>query len=76
MLPGSPGGEEREARLRDIAEIHLQTGNVGKITIATCRVRFSDGSTLLIVSSNSYGLQDDEHAKLYGSKVCFPTQMD
>ncbi len=59
------GGQEREARLRDIGEIHLQTGNVGQNTIATCRLRFSDGSTLLIVSSNSYGLQDDEHAKLY-----------
>src|SRR5262249_29356199 len=59
------GGREWQARLRDIAEVHLQTGNIGENTIATCRLRFSDGTPLSILSSNSRGLQDASHDKLY-----------
>ena len=50
---------------RDIAEVHLQTGNVGRSTIATCRLTCADGSTVVIMSSNSSGLQDDALDKLY-----------
>ncbi|MFI5015287.1 MAG: hypothetical protein ACHQAY_23375 [Hyphomicrobiales bacterium] len=59
------GDEENEARLTDIAEVHLQTGNVGQDTIASCRIRFSDGSTVAIASSDSRGLEDDGQATLY-----------
>jgi hypothetical protein len=61
----SEGDQKREARLSDVAEVHLQTGNVGDNTIASCRLNFRDGETLLIASNNRRGLQDDEHDKLY-----------
>lgn len=63
------GGRDWQARLRDILEVHLQTGNVGENTIATCRPRFSDGSTLTIVSSTAKGLQDTAQDKLYAAFV-------
>ena len=59
------GGSEWQARLRDITEVHLQTGNVGENTIATCRLKFLDDTSLSILSSNSRGLQDASHDKLY-----------
>src|SRR5262249_44168457 len=59
------GGREWQSRLRDIAEVHLRTGNVGESTIATCRLRFADGSNVLITSGNSYGLQEDARDLLY-----------
>ena len=59
--------ERCEARLRDIAEVHLQTGSVGDNTIASCRLNFRDGETLLIASNNSRGLQDDEHDTRYAA---------
>lgn len=62
-------GREWQARLRDIAAVHLGTGNVGENTIASCRLRFSDGMTLLITSSNSYGLQADAQDRLYAEFV-------
>src|SRR5262249_54026242 len=63
------GGREWQTRLRDIAEVHLRTGNVGESTIATCRLKFAEGSTLLIASSNSYGLQEDARDRLYAAFV-------
>jgi hypothetical protein len=62
-------GREQQARLGDIAEIHLQTGSVGRNMIASCRLRCRDGSTLLIASNNGYGLQDDAHDKAYRAFV-------
>jgi hypothetical protein len=62
-------GREQQARLSDIAEVHLQTGSVGRNLIASCRLRFRDGSTLLIASNNGYGLQDDVHDKAYRAFV-------
>jgi hypothetical protein len=62
-------GQEQQARLGDIAEVHLQTGSVGRNLIASCRLRFRDGSTLLIASNNGYGLQDDVHDKAYRAFV-------
>lgn len=61
----SADDRQREARLRDIAEVHLQTGSIGQNIIASCRLRFRDGSTLLVASNNRYGLQDDAHDKAY-----------
>ncbi len=58
-------GRQRQARLSDIAEVHLQTGSIGQNTIASCRLRFHDGSTLLVASNNGYGLQDDTHDRVY-----------
>jgi hypothetical protein len=58
-------GQKREARLSDLAEVHLQTGNVGENTIASCRLNFRTGETLLIASNDGRGLQDDEQDKLY-----------
>jgi hypothetical protein len=58
-------GREQQARLSDIAEVHLQTGSVGHNMIASCRLRFHDGSTLLIASNNGSGLQDDAHDRAY-----------
>jgi len=63
------GGREWRARLRDVAEVHLRTGNIGESTIATCRLRFADGSTVLIASSNSHGLQDNARDRLYATFV-------
>lgn len=62
-------GREQQARLGDIAEVHLQTGSVGRNMIASCRLRFRDGSTFLIASNNGYGLQDDAHDKAYRAFV-------
>lgn len=62
-------GQEHVARLNDIAAVHLQTGNIGQNTIASCRLGFRDGSALLIASHNSNGLQDDLHDKLYADFV-------
>jgi len=62
-------GREWRARLRDVAEVHLGTGNVGESTIATCRLSFADGSTVLIASSNSHGLQEDARDRLYATFV-------
>ncbi len=45
-------GRESEASLREIAEVHLQTGSVGENTIASCRLTFGDGSTLLVASNS------------------------
>jgi hypothetical protein len=59
------GGREWQARLRDIATVHLRTGNIGEYTIATCRLSFSDATTLLITSANSRGLQNETQDKLY-----------
>jgi hypothetical protein len=58
-------GRQQQARLSDIAEVHLQTGSIGQNIIASCRLRFRDGSTLLVASNNGYGLQDDAHDKAY-----------
>jgi hypothetical protein len=62
-------GQEQQARLGDITEVHLQTGSVGRNMIASCRLRFRDGSTLLIASNNGYGSQDDAHDKAYRAFV-------
>jgi hypothetical protein len=62
-------GREQQAQLGDIAEVHLQTGSVGRNMIASCRLGFRDGSTLLIASNNGYGLQDDAHDKAYRAFV-------
>jgi hypothetical protein len=62
-------GRQQRARLSDIAEVHLQTGSVGQNIIASCRLRFHDGSTLLIASNNGYGLQDDAHDRDYRAFV-------
>lgn len=59
------GDKKREAQLGDIAGVHLQTGTIGENTIASCRLNFRAGSTLLITSNNDRGLQDDEHDRLY-----------
>jgi len=61
----SADDRQPEARLSDIAEVHLQTGSIGQNIIASCRLRFRDGSTLLVASNNGYGLQDDAHDKAY-----------
>jgi len=63
------GDREWQARLRDIAAVHLGTGNVGDNTIATCRLSFSDGVTLSITSANSHGLQNDTQDRLYAAFV-------
>jgi hypothetical protein len=63
------GGRDWQARLRDVTEVHLQTGRAGEITIATCRLQFADSSTLTIVSTNSKGLQDAAQDKLYAAFV-------
>jgi hypothetical protein len=62
-------GRQRQARLSDIAEVHLQTGSVGRNMIASCRLRLRDGSSLLIASNNGYGLQDDVHDRHYRAFV-------
>jgi hypothetical protein len=62
-------GRDWHARLRDIDEVHLQTGNVGENTLATCRLRFSDGTTLTILSSTASGLQDAKQDELYAAFV-------
>jgi hypothetical protein len=62
-------GQESRARFKEIAEVHLQTGAIGQQTIATCRLRFSDGSILRISSSNSEGVEDDTQAGLYSEFV-------
>jgi hypothetical protein len=59
------GDKNCEAQLRDVADVHLQTGKIGDNTIASCRLNFRDGSALLITSNTARGLQDDEHDKLY-----------
>jgi hypothetical protein len=59
------GEDRREERLSDIAEIHLQTGSTGGSTIASCRMNFRDGKTLLIASNNSLGRQDKAHDEIY-----------
>jgi len=58
-------GRPREVSLRDIAEVHLQSGSVGENTIASCRLTFRDGASLVIGSNNARGLQDDEHDRAY-----------
>jgi hypothetical protein len=58
-------GGQQQAGLSDITGVHLQTGSIGQNTIASCRLRFRDGSTLLVASNNGYGLQDDAHDKAY-----------
>jgi len=60
---------EQQARLRDIAEVHLQTGSVGQNIIANCRIRFSDGSTLLISSNTPHGLESAAQDDLYAAFV-------
>ena len=59
------GGRPSQASLRAIVEVHLQTGYIEDNAIASCRLRFADGSTLSITSSNSRGFQDDALDKLY-----------
>jgi hypothetical protein len=59
------GDAENKARLRDIAEVHLQTAIVGENTIASCRIRFADGSTVTIANANKNGLEDDAFAGRY-----------
>jgi hypothetical protein len=63
----SEGDRNCEGQLREVADVHLQTGKIGDSTIASCRLNFRDGSTLLITSNNSRGLQDDEHDRLYAT---------
>jgi hypothetical protein len=63
------GDRQQEARLSDIARVHLQTGSIGQNTIASCRLGLRDGPTLLIASNNGHGLQDTVHDKLYAEFV-------
>jgi hypothetical protein len=58
-------GRECQAQLRDVAEVHLQTGSVGQSVIASCRLTFSDEATVSVLSSNANGLQDTALDQLY-----------
>jgi hypothetical protein len=59
------GGHVLQARLRDIVEVHLQLGYVEASAVASCRLRFADGSSLVITSSNSRGFQDAALDRVY-----------
>jgi hypothetical protein len=59
------GDKESKARLRDIAEVHLETSSCEEETIARCRIRFADGSTVTIVNGNKLGSEDDAFADVY-----------
>lgn len=58
-------GQQSQASLRDIVEVHLQVGYVEGNAIASCRLRFANGSSLVITSSNSRGFQDAALDRLY-----------
>lgn len=59
------GGHELQARLRDVVQVHLQIGFIEDNTIASCRLHFASGSSLLITSGNSRGFQDAALDRLY-----------
>jgi hypothetical protein len=59
------GGRHSQASLRAIVEVHLQIGCIEDNAIASCRLRFANGLTLSITSSNSRGFQDAALDKLY-----------
>ena len=52
-----------------LAAVHLQTGTVGEDTLAICRLTFSDGSIVTILSSTATGVPDAAQNKLYAACV-------
>jgi hypothetical protein len=63
------GGRQSQASLRDIVEVHLQIGYFRNDAIASCRLRFADGSTVLISSESSGGSEDAALDELYSEFV-------
>jgi len=65
----SLGSEPYQTTLTNIAEVHLQTNAVGQDIIATCRLRFTEGAELLVLSSGDNGLHDGRQARIYAAFV-------
>ena len=61
----SADGQESQASLRDILEVHLQISYIGQNAIANCRLRFAQGSVLVITSGNGRGYPDAALDQLY-----------
>jgi hypothetical protein len=62
-------GQHDRGRLDSIVAVHLQTGGAWQAPLATCRITFCDGMTLLVIDGNSLGARDDEQADIYGAFV-------
>ena len=59
------GGRPFQASLGDVAGVHLGLSYIEDDAIASCRLRFRDGSILSVTSSNRLGAQDSALGKLY-----------
>ena len=63
-------GGEMSYSLKDVAEVHLQTGAIGEEVIASCRLTFADGTVLSIASCDSGGVHTSPaQAELYSDFV-------
>lgn len=60
----SPEGE-LWASLSEIAEIHLQLGQVSRRNIGACSIRFKKGPRLTVTSASTWGTPDEERARAY-----------
>jgi hypothetical protein len=58
-------GQQAQASFNDIAEVHLQLSYIEENAVASCRLRFVDGTSLAITSSNSRGFQDAALDRVY-----------
>ena len=58
-------GRPDAARLDSIVAVHLQTGGAWQNPLATCRITFRGGRTLLVIGGNSLGTSDAGQASLY-----------
>jgi hypothetical protein len=61
----SVDGQESQASFRDILEVHLQLGYIKGKAVATCRLRFADETSIVVVSGDSFGFPDAELDRLY-----------
>ena len=76
-------GARHEAKIADIASVHLQTGGSWQNSIGQCDIGFHDRRVLHVSDANASGLPDDAqrpvyrdflrdlHGKLEGHRVSF-----
>jgi tetrahydromethanopterin S-methyltransferase subunit F len=62
-------GRRDRGRLDSIEAVHLQTGGAWQNPLATCRITFCDGMTLLVIDGDSRGARNDEQSDIYGAFV-------
>jgi hypothetical protein len=65
IAEGAPG----RAALTDIVSVHLQSGGDWTKAVRHCRIRFADGSFLLVTNGDDRGLADQAQTPIYRAFV-------